>query len=554
MVEYNTNVAIMKAYSDHFTLRICDHLTDQEFRDIISLQTDADALFESLSGSVGRDQAMQQVLKMFLESPFVIQAGLSGSGKGIWALYTSEIFGGVDFSEDGQRGGGIQVEESTFGRYIHQMNWDKHPLEVEYFIDGDKKTGSGENELIKSTRTLILAPYYHQFSPSDESKDINELLKNTQCPFYDITYLRNETAGSQNITPESFKNWSAYGIIVVTSHGDTQFEGLWQEFLSWFGLSEPQVIVLTGYAATVSNKKTYEDDLKSGRLVLINEEYCVTPKFIETYSTTFPDSIVYVGSCRSAFNQTLSNALLSKKAKTFFGYSEYVQSHFAYDCGKNLFRNMVENNKVTGEAFVPGQHDGNTPPAYFMMFGSDNLSIKPTDLQNGGFEIGTLGGWTAEGDGRVIQKLGPMNPVDGSYMGIISTGLGFTVDSGSIKQKVCVPSNVKRLNFFYDFLSEEFLEWCDDVYQDYFTVTIQPDGGNETTLFYIKIDDLCNSVTSFPTSFDQDGVYHTGWQELSLDISVYENLEDGAMIKFAAGDIGDSIYDTAILLDNIRFE
>jgi len=47
-------------------------------------------------------------------------------------------------------------------------------------------------------------------------------------------------------------------------------------------------------------------------------------------------------------------------------------------------------------------------------------------------------------------------------------------------------------------------------------------------------------------------VYHTGWVALSLDVTAYQG--QSTVIRFQCGDVGDSIYDTAILLDIIALE
>ena len=50
--------------------------------------------------------------------------------------------------------------------------------------------------------------------------------------------------------------------------------------------------------------------------------------------------------------------------------------------------------------------------------------------------------------------------------------------------------------------------------------------------------------------FDRGGVYDTGWNtNQEIDVSAYVGKH--LRLKFYATDVGDSIYDTAILVDNI---
>ncbi len=137
--------------------------------------------------------------------------------------------------------------------------------------------------------------------------------------------------------------------------------------------------------------------------------------------------------------------------------------------------------------------------------------------------------------------------------GVISTGLGFTVNSGSIEQEVCLPSDAKQLTFDWNFSSAEFVEFCGSIFQDFFKVEIITDTGTHV-LFFRKVDDLCPSVFVTSLVFDRADVWSTGWQSQAIDISAIAAANQGKSVKirFSAGDVGDSIFDTAILIDKIR--
>jgi len=194
-------------------------------------------------------------------------------------------------------------------------------------------------------------------------------------------------------------------------------------------------------------------------------------------------------------------------------------------------------------------------------------------LKNGGFENITspennvLTGWTKSGDGRVCLGLGSTWPTEGAYMAIISTGLGYTTSSGLIEQDFCLDSDAKKLEFDWNFFSEEFKEYCGSMYQDSFSVkmyVVNLSTGateSETLLFNRKIDDLCSMVYEADVHFDQSSegcqpissndckVWNTGWQKAQIDISSF--ADKSVRLGFYASDIGDSIFDSAILVDNI---
>jgi hypothetical protein len=186
------------------------------------------------------------------------------------------------------------------------------------------------------------------------------------------------------------------------------------------------------------------------------------------------------------------------------------------------------------------------------MFGDDQTHFE-SGLTNGDFEEGSLAGWEVEGDGRIITQLAFIMPYGGNYMGIISTGLGYTEATGSIRQNFCVPDGATTLSLNWNFLSEEFMEFVGSIYQDYFKISIVDDLGNETVLFEKTIDNIASeyppTLVSPDIVFDQGDVYGTGWQSTTLDISSFAGK--GVTLILAAGDVGDSYYDTAILLDDI---
>ena len=112
--------------------------------------------------------------------------------------------------------------------------------------------------------------------------------------------------------------------------------------------------------------------------------------------------------------------------------------------------------------------DPDSPDNRLRLFGANNLDIMNADIINPSFENGDLTGWTKKGDGRVISKLGISTPVHGKFMGVISTGLGFTVQTGEISQNFCIPGDKSGFKFYWKFFSEEFKEWCGSAYQDTF--------------------------------------------------------------------------------------
>ena len=433
--------------------------------------------------------------------------------------------------EDGNEGSGYTLSDRRGGKTI--------PLskQTRGTYDETRGTSSDPNTLIDRD-VLLYAPNYTEFNGwgTTFEDDVYQTLIDADCNQFNINYLKNEAANL-----EALKSLSNYGLIVIHTHG---------------GLDDNNnVIFLSGEKVSITNLHLI--DWIMGRVYLGNGiKWIVRPSFISSYNNNLPNSIVYNGSCRSAYNSTMSSAFLSKGAQTYFGFTQTVKSSFDYEMANQLFPRIITQNMTTGNAFIDNQHDTNDPPAYFVMIGNSNLRYK-SGFVNGGFEEGNLNGFIIDGDGRVITQLSYITPYTGNFMGIISTGLGYTEAQGSISQTFCLPDNPNlTLSFNWNFLSEEFMEYVGSQYQDYFKVLLVDQNGIEHILFSKSIDDIAAGYELTHVSpeivFDRGDVYGTGWLSLDLDLSAYAGQH--VTLIFAASDIGDSIYDTAILLDDITIE
>jgi len=322
------------------------------------------------------------------------------------------------------------------------------------------------------------------------------------------------------------------------------------------------VILDSNMEVTAGNLSTYVKDLLKGRLVLWGGTYGVTPTFITQYSGKMPNSLVYTSICRGAFNATLANAFLGRGAGAFLSYSDYVAVSFCEANGPPLLEKLLMDDNTLDDAFTPGIKETDGDPAEFKLFGAKTLALRD-GLKDPSFESGNLAAaWTTAGDARIIPVLGGWGPTHGGRMAIISTGLGFTTSSGSMSQRICLGPDDDFLLFDWNFFSEEFVEYCGSIYQDEFRVTIEDvETGAETVLFSRTIDALCSKVKKTPLHFgappDPDpnpsgvGVWTTDWR--SEAAAIPEALKGKQVqITFSTTDVGDSAWDTAVLIDAIE--
>ncbi len=182
-----------------------------------------------------------------------------------------------------------------------------------------------------------------------------------------------------------------------------------------------------------------------------------------------------------------------------------------------------------------------------------------------GFESGNLAGWQVTGQSKVVKSFHGDGPAEGAYLLDLSS-------EGTAEAKVaiqtCVPKGATAVRFLWRVYSAEFLEWCGSTYQDYFRVALAA-GGQPTVAFERTINQLCPKTSACSTcgehgvplvktelGFDQSagGVYKSDWQVGYAPLgALADNGAATVTLSFAVGDVGDSVYDTHVLVDDIQF-
>ena len=174
---------------------------------------------------------------------------------------------------------------------------------------------------------------------------------------------------------------------------------------------------------------------------------------------------------------------------------------------------------------------------------------------NGNFEDPALSYWTRSASGSTNGGIATATPRSGTLMGYVSTGPGGQETSGGLRQDFVIQPGVTSLpiSFEWAFLSEEFDEFCGTNFDDDIIITLEHSAGT-ATLLNTSVNQICaangNALPNINTSFDQGDVKWTEWQHCSLTVDV---AEGNAAFIIQTQDAGDSIYDTVVLVDAIRF-
>ncbi|MFH1531887.1 MAG: Ig-like domain-containing protein [Pseudomonadota bacterium] len=558
-------------------VEVVEHVTPAQCEAAKALHQEAKTLYDSAMGISGDPADARLAVLSWLEgADGVVASGpASDGGYGIWLRHDSGILGSLALSPEGLRGGG---------------DGEPGPLDGPGFGGPEVRLGS--------RRAAALSPYHSEFGATDESLGIQTMLEQSSCPSYPSDGpLLDGQAGLA-----AWRRLSDHGLVAVATHGEALFMGLddaikaslgWhhqgsQELL-WTGeeidgaalLQGPQtcsapsdcppgtecvITQSTGFGPSVGGTcvDRTQRDLARGRIAMGTDRYAILPSFIERYQGQgYPDSLVYLGACRSMYNGSLGMEFFAAGARAIAGYTGYITSGFAFDQGTEFFTGLIQEHVLSGEAMPPGQEDPDNPGSGLYLLGAGNLNVYHPEIIDSSWESGELTSWLSNGDARVVSRLGGTVPIEGKYMALISTGTGYTPQCGEISQDFCIPAGKNELSFYWKFFSEEFKEWCGSSFQDTFQATLESETG-QITVVDIWVDALCPpgecyncgsqyvELSQADVSFDQGGVWATSWRKAIVDVSGF--IGQPVTLRFTVTDAGDSIYDSVVLIDAVKFK
>jgi len=567
------------AYSPVQCVEVVDHFTPAQCEEVKSLHQEAKTLYDTtLSETSDAAASHQAVVDLLAGTEGVAQVGMaSAGGYGVWVRYVNGVLGVLNFSPAGLRGGGKPDGYET----------------IEAPLDGDQEIKIG------SRRTALFAPYAAEFGSQDEAVFIHDVLDASECPPYiiDGPYLDTQA----NLY--GLQRQRDYGIVAVTTHGDTHFETLPSEFKAGYGWhhmgsqevlwsgedlncsnlyqgsqacngsgscppgSECVITQSSGSSSSISGicLDIKQIDLMRGRVAIGVERYAILPAHIKYHQGYgYPESMIYLGSCRSLWNGSMAMEYFAAGAMAVAGYNGYVTSSYAFERGSQLFNALIEEQKLSAAAMPIPTEDPLVPGTVLWLVGASNLNLYDSQMINPSWETGALTGWMREGDGRVIPKMGIAEPVDGKFMSFLSTGMGYTIQSGEISQDFCITGDKVEASFWWKFYSEEFKEWCGSSFNDTFQATLEGEN-DQITMVDTWVNALCppgecygcgsqfSGLFESDVEFDVGGVWNTTWLKSTNNIMDLAG-QGPVTMRFTSGDAGDSIYDSVVLIDNVQFK
>lgn len=401
-----------------------------------------------------------------------------------------------------------------------------------------------------SRKILYWAPFDTVWGDSDETDEIfNIINKSTYSEDFDFV-------SDCNANVNSLKNINEYGLIIFATHG---IAGEW---------------IVTG--EKVTEKAEHLKDIMNGSVSVYYDYdpvcnmyepyYMINSKWIlNNISNGFPNSIVINNSCESAKSENLWNAFRQLGVRTYYGNNGAVTNAYATQQCCYLVNRLICDNEMTSDAYTMTLDTYYGSGASFIARGQGNLALSK-GMNDSSFENG-MKQWGKIGDCRVLNKLGNIVPTDGKYMGMISTGIGYTMQGGAITQCIDIPYNANYLMFDWNFISAEFLEYIDSSFDDPFEISVECiDEQDEKKIIYKKsVNSIANDFGATRTSPGKlicispevtlngyGDIWMSGWQSEKINIDEYSGKT--LQITFSVANAKDTAYPSAVLLDNIHLD
>lgn len=477
-------------------------------------------------------------------------------------VFTGNILGGIELD--------IDLSETNGGGTNYNYN----------FSTSEPINATDEEEGTSLGTALIL----NSLSPSLPNSLVYTSIKNEWNSKGLITTLDNDP------TVPDYKNIYKYNVVTFSNHGNLIHINEANESYPAIALAEK---------STTQKNSTYSLELISHQIGMSNGHYWILPSFFEYWipDNSLSETFVFSETCKSLgeygeYNNAMAEAIINKGAASFIGFhnnvygpysrtlmSEYVKGLVNGETSKTAFEKATSEVGISTYEYLYKKYGDNwelftNVIAYPRHYGNNSAVLINTNIINGDFEITFSNNittppvyWTCVGDTRIVKQLGEIQPYNSAFitsgkankqMCMITTGVGSkstsnigTGTEGSyIAQRFLVPEGAKILTFSYNFISEEPMEFVGSQYDDAFGIQIV----QGKTAVVDEIFESINTSTWYPVSginFDggDDTVFQTKWKNGIVDISQYAGKV--ITLYFVIYDVGDSIYDSACLLDNI---
>ena len=177
---------------------------------------------------------------------------------------------------------------------------------------------------------------------------------------------------------EFLKTLDDYGIVLYDSHGTIV------DYMD-NGVKKTDPYLITGEISTNINDPKYSADVQARRIVLFgnNSHVAIGHKFFDYYypNNAFDDTVFFLGTCYSMYNDTIARSLVDKGASVVFGYADTVSVTYCNNTlDETMLQSMALNKTTAGQAHANavaryGATDPGNPKCEFKVYGMTDYRI-----------------------------------------------------------------------------------------------------------------------------------------------------------------------------------
>ena len=355
------------------TLKVVESLSEENLTLMLETQKEAAQSFNEWLEIYGRGEARQMTVNWLRTQTNVQETGISDDGT-IWILFTNGIEGDIETYPPETLGGEESdnlLSPSGIQKIVNKIN-----AIVSSGLTNQNPPTLNQPKVVGNNKVIILDPFLYELSEGSPQSYVYSKIS----PLTDAIYLKNE-----EVTIDAIKTLYEYGVVNITTHGR---------------LHRDTVGFLSGEKITLINIFFHLGDLRNKRLSIgwhgLTPYYEILPGFITNYAReSHPQSLIYIGACQSLKNLTMANAFLERGSATYFGFTRITSALFNKEVAKELFTNLVNKRRTTGEAFTNGldpywpgpdpEYGYESEAAEFKMVGESDLTlllITPPGLAN----------------------------------------------------------------------------------------------------------------------------------------------------------------------------
>ncbi len=332
-------VGDMPIFSPAVALEAFNEVTQAKFNETVQAHAKAVGIWKKKASQYGvtreaRIKAAREIKKV----PGIKDAGLSPDNATIWVDFQSGIEGALLIKSGSGGDPGLARVPTPAARTD-----TSHPTAMQTPSSADNPprivAGSASDSKVGNCKVFVYDPFLDELGKWDVADELKDLFANPDDQEqFKVTYLRDT-----DCTVAALKNLTDYGTVILGGHGGSTARG--------------DLLVAT---REVFNKlgKTYKFGVSSRSLARVWYEeldeyyFAFKPNFVTGLSGSFKNSIVYVGTCFSAYNNMFARAFLKKGAKAYFGYSWITDGSVTIPTAKRLFNGLVSQHMNTAEAMA----------------------------------------------------------------------------------------------------------------------------------------------------------------------------------------------------------